>query len=170
MDRVIKQFLDQLTLIYYGFLALPLLLFPIVYLPIKDILDTENLLNTSAGIIYSLVALLLFLLIYLSRRRYLKHLEKIASTWKIDRKLVAYRRGSIFFFALGMVVSLISVIFLMITHHQLFVATYPILLLILSLYRPTIQRLKRELPLSKEELSMIDNHGQITNNIVKHDK
>lgn len=170
MDRVIKQFLDQLTLIYYGFLALPLLLFPIVYLPIKDTLDTGYLLNNNTGIIYCLVALLLFFGIYLFRRQYLKNLKLIPSIWKIERKLVAYRRGSVYFFAIGLTVSLISVVLLMTTHHQLFVATYPILLLILSLYRPTIQRLKRELPLSKEELSMIDNQRQITNNIEKHDK
>jgi len=156
MSPAIKDYLDKLAFTFYAFLALPLLLFPMVYLPIKDALVTTNLFQDAQGLAYCLVAGLLLASLYFAHRLYRRNLTVISVQWPIAKKLQAYRRVSVVFYGFGLVASLLSVMLLWVTRHQLFVACYPILLLILSFYRPTIQRLKRELPLSEEDLSVIN--------------
>ena len=153
----IKNYLDQLGLIYYGLIALPLVLFPVVYLPIKE--EVVSGFGESSGALYYLAALLLFLVVVFARRLYRRSLSVIKLDWSLDDKLSAYRKASMTFYFLGMISCLVSVGLLMFTEHLLFVASYPVLLLVLSLYRPSIERLKRELPLSKEDLAMIDDQG-----------
>jgi hypothetical protein len=154
MNVVIKEYLDKLNLIYYGLIALPLVLFPVVYLPIKEGVFTGL---DQIGILHYLAGLLLFVVVFFGRRLFSRNLKVINSDWTLLQKLQAYRKASIIFYVQGMVACLISVALLLFTRHQLFVATYPILLLILSFYRPTIQRLKRDLPLTEKDLAMIGN-------------
>jgi hypothetical protein len=154
MNIVIKEYLDKLNLIYYGLIALPLVLFPVVYLPIKEGVFTGL---DQIGILHYLAGLLLFVVVFFGRRLFSRNLKVINSDWTLLQKLQAYRKASIIFYVQGMVACLISVALLLFTRHQLFVATYPILLLILSFYRPTIQRLKRDLPLTEKDLAMIGN-------------
>ena len=153
MNSTIKQYLERLNLIYYGLIALPLVLFPVVYLPMKEGISTGL---DEGGFLFYLAATLLFLVIYFARRLFRRSLKVIAIDWQFADKLQAYRRASIIFYIFGLVSCLISVGLLMFTKHQLFVATYPVLLLILSFYRPTVERLKRDLPFTEKDLSMID--------------
>ena len=154
MNATIKEYLDKLNLIYYGLIALPLVLFPVVYLPIKEGVSTGL---EQIGILHYLAGLLLFAVVFFGRRLFNRNLKVINMDWPLPQKLQAYRKASVVFYVQGMVVCLISVALLLFTRHQLFVATYPILLLILSFYRPTIQRLKRDLPLTEKDLAMIGN-------------
>ena len=111
------------------------------------------------------VALLLFLTMLFGRRLFRRSLLVISVNWPFEEKLKAYKRSLVIFYSFGLLTSLCSVLLLFITKHQLFVATYPVLLLLISLYRPTLQRLKRELPLSEQELAMIKHESQKTKNI-----
>ncbi len=151
---VLKNYIDQLNLIYYGLIALPLVLFPVVYLPMKEGVVVEF--GEDSGILYYLAAILLFMVIVFARRLFRRSLNTIDISWQLGKKLTAYRKASVVFYSLGLFACLVSVGLLMFTRHQLFVATYPILLLVLSFYRPTIERLKRDLPLTKEDLSVIE--------------
>jgi hypothetical protein len=152
MNISTKNYLDRLNLIYYGLIALPLVLFPVVYLPMKEGVSTSF---DQGGILYYLAGLLLFLVIFFARRLFQRSLKVIETDWMLEQKLQAYSKASVIFYILGMVSCMISVGLLMFTKHQLFVATYPILLLILSFFRPTLERLKRDLPLTKEDLAVI---------------
>lgn len=156
-----KDFVEQLGLIYYGLIALPLLLFPLVYLPIKDRVLSSS---PQAGL-YFAIGLILILVLFLGRRQFLKNLTSISRNWPWERKLSDYRRSSVIFYAIGLISSMFSIALLWLTNHLLFVAIYPILLLVMSIYRPTVERLKRELPLTEEELSMINDQRNKGNNI-----
>lgn len=150
-----RDYLERLNLIYYGLIALPLVLFPVVYLPIKDSISTG--IDKGSLLLY-LAALLLFLVIYFARRLFRRNLSVIQIEWQLSKKLMAYRKASVIFYLFGLISCLVSVGLLMFTNHQLFVATYPVLLLILSFYRPTLERLKRDLPLTEKDLSVINDH------------
>ena len=154
MNSKIKQYLERLNLIYYGLIALPLVLFPVVYLPIKEGVSTGF---DDGGFLFYLAAVLLFLVIYAGRRLFKRSISVISADWPFDNKLLAYRKASITFYIFGLISCMVSVGLLMFTEHQLFVATYPILLLILSFYRPTVERLKRDVPLTEKDLTMIGN-------------
>ncbi|GJM27960.1 MAG: hypothetical protein DHS20C17_05950 [Cyclobacteriaceae bacterium] len=167
MIKKVKDYLEQLNLIYYAFIGLPLVLFSVVYLPLKDGL-IDDALNQGNSISYFTAGLLLFVVLYFARRLFRRNLKVITIEWSFNQKLKAYRKISIIFYGFGLFSSLVSIGLLLITKNQLFVATYPILLLVLSLYRPTIERLKKELPLTEKELSMVNHKGQITDNIMKH--
>jgi len=162
----IEKYLEQLNQIYFGLISLPLLLFPLVYLPIKDIpsMPLRDNLSGKFSLIW-VVALLLFLTMLFARRLFRRSLLVISVNWPLKEKLQAYKRSLVIFYSFGLLASLCSVLLLFITKHQLFVATYPFLLLLISLYRPTVQRLKRELPLSEKELAMIKHESQKTKNI-----
>lgn len=155
MAEGIRNYIEKLGLIYFGFIAVPLVLFPVVYLPIKD----GELLGYDAdpATLFYVTGLMLFLVIFFARRLFKRNLAVISADWPLSDKLSAYRKASIVFYTLGLVACLVSVGLLKLTRHQLFVATYPFLLLILSLYRPTIERLKRDLLLTEKDLSVIDN-------------
>jgi hypothetical protein len=101
----------------------------------------------------------LFLVIFFGRRLFRQNLSVIRVDWVLQDKLRAYRKALLIFYLLGMFSCLVSVGLLMFTRHQLFVATYPVLLLILSLYRPTIDRMRKEIPLSEKDLSVIQDQG-----------
>ena len=152
----INQYLERLTQIYFGLISLPLLLFPVVYLPMKDSpLNSFSSTSIWENTLYCTIFLLLVLVIFFARRLFKRSLGVISDEWILAQKLKGYRRTSIIFYLFCLVASIIAVILLLITEHQLFVACYPVLLLLVSFYRPTIQRLERELPLNKEELTMI---------------
>ena len=166
MDPRIKKYMERLGLIYYGLIAPPLLLFPVVYLPLKDgALKTSSQQFFWENASYYVAGLLLFLLMFFARRLFKRNLRVITGNWSFEQKLKGYQRASVQFYVFGFISCLSSVFLLFISEHQLFVATYPILLLLVSIYWPTIQRLKRELPLSEKELTMIKNEGQKTKNI-----
>ncbi len=154
MNAAIKDYIDKLNLIYYGLIALPLVLFPVVYLPIKEGILTDF---EQSSVLHYVAALLLFLVVYFARRLFKRNIALIDIDWTFEKKLQGYRKASVIFYALGMVSCMVSVGLLMFTEHQLFVATYPILLLILSFYRPTLERLKRDLPLTEKDLTVISN-------------
>jgi hypothetical protein len=157
MNTGIKPYIEQLNLIYYSLLALPLVLFPVVYLPIKE--STTSTFDQAPAALYSLAAILLFMVIFFGRRLFRQNLSVIRVDWVLQDKLRAYRKALLIFYLLGMFSCLVSVGLLMFTRHQLFVATYPVLLLILSLYRPTIDRMRKEIPLSEKDLSVIQDQG-----------
>lgn len=158
--------MERLGLIYYSLIAPPLLLFAVVYLPLKDgVLKTPSQQFLWESALYYVAGLLLFLLVFFARRLFRRNLRMITGDWSFEQKLKGYQRASVLFYVFGFISSLSSVFLLFFSEHQLFVATYPILLLLVSLYRPTIQRLKRELPLSEKELTMIKNEGQKTKDI-----
>jgi len=162
----IEIYLEQLNQIYFGLISLPLLLFPLVYLPIKDVpsMPLRDNLSGEFTLIW-VVALLLFFTMLFGRRLFRRSLSVISVNWPFKKKLQAYKQSLVIFYSFGLLTSLCSVLLLYITKHQLFVATYPILLLLISLYRPTVQRMKRELPFSEEELAMIKHESQKTKNI-----
>lgn len=157
MDTGIKPYIEQLNLIYYSLLSLPLLLFPIVYLPIKD--STTSTFDQAPAALYGLAALLLIMVILFGRRLFRQNLSVIRIEQALQYKLRAYRKALLIFYLLGMVSCLVSVGLLLFTRHQLFVATYPVLLFILSLYRPTVERMKKEVPLTEKDLSVIHDQG-----------
>lgn len=166
MDPRIKEYMERLGLIYYGLIAPPLLLFAVVYLPLKDgVLKTPFQQYFWENALYYVAGLLLFLLVFFARRLFKRNLRVITGDWSFEQKLKGYQRASVLFYVFGFISGLSSVFLLFISEHQLFVATYPILLLLVSLHRPSIQRLKRELPLSEKELTMIKHEGQKTKNI-----
>ncbi len=151
MDARIKEYLERLGLIYYGLIAPPLLLFPAVYLPLKDgVLQTSTQVSFWVNALYYVAGLLLFLVVFFARRLFKRNLAVITRDWPFEQKLNCYQRASLIFYIFVLISSLSSVGLLFITEHQLFVATYPILLLLISLYRPTVQRLRRELPLGEK--------------------
>jgi hypothetical protein len=170
MNNRVKDYLEQLNLIYYAFIGLPLILFPMVYLPLKDELVTDTMFQDLISFPYFAAVLLLFLTVYFARRLFRSNLLVISEDWTFSKKLRCYRKISIVFYSFGLISGLVSVGLLMFTRHQLFVASYPILLLIMSLYRPTIERLKRELPFTNKDLRMISEQVEITDNIEEHNR
>jgi hypothetical protein len=155
----VKEYLEKLNRTYFGFIALPLLLFPIVYLPLKDSALAFGG-DRTIELIYYLAALLLYANLYFGWYLYKRELGLITKDWSWDKKLQAHKKASIILYGFGLISSLFSVALLLLTRHQLFVATYPILLLVLSFYRPTARRMKRELPLTEEELTMFKDKGE----------
>lgn len=159
MGSSVKEYLEKLNRTYFGFIALPLLLFPIVYLPLKDSALTFSG-DRIIELIYYFAALLLFADLYFGWYLYRRELVLITKDWNWEKKLQAHKKASIILYGFGLISSLVSVALLWLTRHQLFVATYPILLLVLSFYRPTARRMKRELPLTEEELTMFKDKAE----------
>ena len=154
MTDTFKEYLEKQNQIYFGFLALPLVLFAVVYLPVKD----HTLMSSGSGTLdltYYLGSVALFALAYLCWRLYQSNLRRIEKDIPLKDKLKRHRSVSSTLYALGLLLSLLSIGMLWLTKHQLFVAIYPMLLLLISFCRPTARRLEKELPLSDEELAMI---------------
>jgi cytochrome b561 len=149
-----KEYLEKQNQIYFGFLALPLVLYAVVYLPVKDSTITSTG-NSTLDLIYYLGSVALFALVYLCWRLYQSNLKRIEKNRPLMDKLKRHRSVSSTLYALGLLLSLLSIAMLWVTKHQLFVATYPMLLLLISFCRPTARRLEKELPLSDDELAMI---------------
>ena len=163
MDKKVYDYLEHLNQIYYAFIALPLVLYPMIYLPIKD--STLSKGEALPELVYYGLGLVLFIDLFFGWFLYKRRLRSIDKEWELGKKLKAHRNAALLFYTFGLVASLISVGLLWLTRHQLFVGTYPVLLLIISFYRPTVGRLKRELPLTDKELTMIKNKGEKTKNI-----
>ena len=151
-----NEYLEKQNQIYFSFLALPLVLYPVVYLPLKDYtVNTSG--DTTKDWIYYFAAGVLFAIGYLGWRLYKKNITQIDLNWPLEAKLSRYKSTSMALYGFGLVLSLVSIGLLWLTKHQLFVAVYPTLLLLISFYRPTARRMEKELPLSDQELNMIKN-------------
>lgn len=151
-----KQIIESLNLLFYATVGLPMLLFGWVYLPLKDVLTwQESQALWHLGFWRYLLAAAMIVLAAADLRSTSRQFQQVSKDWSLPIKLqhftMVFRRS----YLLVMLLSLFSVAVLYLTRNQLFVVVYAFLLFLVSLYRPSFQRMCRHLPLTKEEQKAI---------------
>ncbi len=151
-----KEIVERLNILFYAMVGLPMLLFAWVYLPIKDILswqESQAILPLGYGS-YVMAIILASAAIWALRIPKNKF-KQVQQPWSLNQKLQFYTKTYSKPFLSVMLLSLWSVALLYLTRSQLFVVVYALLLFLVSLYRPSFQRICGHLDLSKEEQSAI---------------
>lgn len=158
----IKEYFDQINLIFYAMIGGPMLAFGRVYLPIKDQVSfMEGRGFDMAFIVLCAAALVLVVSPFPAGKLFHKNLKQITPEGPLKAKLNLYKQALLVTFAIIMGASLIAIGLLFVTKNQLFVAVYALLLFFVSFHRPTLERLCRHLPLSEEELQIVKKQGQM---------
>ncbi|MDH3710896.1 MAG: hypothetical protein OER04_13460 [Cyclobacteriaceae bacterium] len=151
-----KEIVERLNILFYAMVGLPMLLFAWIYLPIKDMLswqESQAILPLGYG--SYVMAMILAAAAIWALRIPKNKFKQVQQTWSLNHKLQFYTKAYSKPFLSVMLLSLWSVVLLYLTRSQLFVVVYALLLFLVSLYRPSFQRICGHLHLSKEEQSVI---------------
>lgn len=154
MEQV-KHLIDRLSTFFYALVGLPMLLFAVVFLPIKDQLSWQTSQGIALEMLRYLVAVVLIVTAIWELRRSTARIKGITKEQDFISKIHEFVQISRRAYLWVLVLSLVSVGLLYLTQNQLFVVVYALLLFLVSLYRPTFHRIRRYLPLTEEEYGAI---------------
>ena len=155
-----QTYLDRINLIYYALISVPLLLFAIVYLNYyRDKLLIPMNRPLAGG--YILIAIGCVVFAGIAYYRYRKKLKMVIGEKLLRDKLNQWHQALLANYWLMGVLSLVAVAAFYTSKSQVFVACYALLLFLVSLLRPTQQRLTRELKLKSGQLETIEKNEEI---------
>jgi len=139
---------------------MPLLLFAIIYLNYyRDQVLVP--INKPLALEYILIAIVCVLAALLAYYDYRKNLKLAIGEGRLRAKLNLWHQALVRNYLFMGLLSFTAVVILYFSKSQLFVACYALLLFIVSLLRPTQQRLIRELKLKSEDLKMVENNEEV---------
>ncbi len=148
----------RLNLIFHAIVAITMLPFVWLFLEIDA--------NGREGLLTDIVVILLFLLVCLSLTLTAfiykkKHLKEAAGNSTLRSKLEAYLRVQIVNYALLEGSALFATLAFFLTASYLFVVAYILVLFVFSMNRPNLDRVSRELFLSKKERELLIDRKEI---------
>lgn len=153
MPTSINEFVQRLRLILYGLLALPLLIFVVVYLRTNkgEMLSpvvSENFIFpvTAILILIPVVSVILGYLVFNKRIRNVRHKKDLTS------KLIYYHQTMVIKFSFLEIALILSIAGLLITADQLFIILFMIIIFNFSIVSPSVPRLLRHTKISREEI------------------
>jgi hypothetical protein len=156
-----EGFINKLRLIVYGLLAIPLLLFVVLYLrtnrgeDIEPLMAESLVLPVAALMIVSGVGLIIAA--YFIFRRRLKQLRQEPM---LSIKFNGYYKAIIVKFSLFEAALVLSVAGLMITGVQLFVVLFVLVIFVFSVENPSMRKLLNHLRINKNEKEMLLKHEE----------
>ena len=155
-----QTYLDRINLVYYALISVPILLFAIVYLNYyRDKLLIPMDKPLAAG--YILIAIGCVIFAAVGYYQYREKLKRLIEEKLLRDKLNQWYQALLGNYWLMGVLSSVAVVALYTSKSQVFVACYALLLFLVSLLRPTQQRLIRELRLKSEQLKSIEKNEEI---------
>ena len=147
----IDEFLNSMNIVFYLAVCIPLLLFIIIFLKLESHGGISPSFESHDPVWHPVLALVILLIsvpgnfIYKSRLRLLGGDDSLAIKFKTF-KAAAVRKYFFLFLA-----ACLANLCLFIFEEQLYLLAFGALLIIFSINRPTVYRLKKDLPLSKGE-------------------
>ncbi|MGI9543450.1 MAG: hypothetical protein ACR2MX_09335 [Cyclobacteriaceae bacterium] len=155
-----QTYLDRINLVYYALISVPLLLFAIVYLNYyRDKLLIP--MDRTIAWWYIVIAIGCVVLAGIGYHQYRKKLKRLFGEQSLRDKLDQWHQALSGNFWLMGSLSSVAVVAFYTSKSQVFVACYALLLFLVSLLRPTQQRLIRELKLKSEHLKVIEKNEEI---------
>lgn len=157
----IREFLDKINTIYYAIVALPLVLFLLVYLRMMGDGGHRPVLNNNNVVllIQIFIGLIFLAGIFLAYFIYRKNTAEARLTGVLRKKLERYYASLLIKNSILAGVSLFLVLAMFLTGNNFFVIMYLVTLVIISLNRPSPFSMIKDLKLNKEEQEiLIKNH------------
>ena len=139
--RSITDYFNMLNMIYYVLVAIPLILFLIVYLDQKEILSDNGFLRSEQMYFKLALALIVPLEVIAGELIFKNRMERDFSELFLQTKLHHYFQASLIGYAAYFTASLIAVVALYFFVEGLLVGLYMIVLFSFSLIRPTKKRI-----------------------------
>ena len=153
--KQVRQFFNQLTLIFIGFLA-SIFLFTIAVLIVTATADTKSRdLDTLLLISAPLSSMALILV---SHRLFLARVKVAKNAEKLYQKMDAYRGALILRFMLLDGAAFLQLIAFFLTENRVFILIAIVVATLFMLYRPTLERFIRDMELSSVEAQVMRDH------------
>lgn len=147
-----EQELNNLNIIYYAMVGLPLLAFLYLYLNVNDgQVFIEPLEAETEKIILIILPVICLMAIGFAFISYGKKISSANDLAKLDEKMKFFIRASITKYAAMEFASLVAVLGYFLTTHIIFTTIYVAILLLFSVNRPTKYRVKKDLRLKQDE-------------------
>lgn len=139
--RSVTDYLNMLNMVYYIDVAVPLVIFLVIYLGNKDNLSINGFLQPEALFVKGLIAVLLLAVIIGGEVTYKRKLSRDFSQLLLQSKLHIYFQASFIRYAAYLVGSLIAIAGLFGYMEGFFVAMYMVILFAVSMLRPTKKKI-----------------------------
>ncbi len=157
----ITTFFNQLNLVFHAMIAFPLLLFVYIYLEsgkvtVEPQLDGEVSRAVVIGTYVIAVGMVLF-----AFRRYGQALRQLSESMAFWDKIKFYRHLALLHYTLLTGVLALIVLGFFLTHSRWFTLGFVLVLVALSIHRPTLDKICRDLRLKPEERKQV--MGQVLN-------
>jgi len=158
----VNEYLEKLNNIFHLLVALPLLGFVAIYLQMHagefDPMVQASSLATALRYSFPFLVILTGGLAFISYRR---NLITSKNQHTLREKLIHYFRASLVKFAFLGAASVVAVTGLFLTTENLYVVLYIIVLMLLSINRPTVFRIARDLGLRDSEKDIVIHKKEI---------
>lgn len=149
--RQIDHFLNSMNVIFYLGVCVPLLFFIPIFLSFQEKGGISPSFESTDPFWHPLLALIALLLSLPGYFTYKQQLKNIAAQAPLLVKLEAFKQAAIKKYLFIFLGSCVAVLCLYVFAEQIFLMAYGLLLIMFSISRPTPYRIKKDVPLSKEE-------------------
>lgn len=149
--KEIDQFLHSMNIIFYLAVCVPLLFFVLIFLDLQKKGGVNPSFETGESILHLLLAVAFCLLALPGYVVYKKILTQHSVEDKLQQKLKVFKEAAIKKYLFIFMASCGANLLLFFYAEQLYLMAYAVLLILFSIDRPTIYRLKKDLLLTKEE-------------------
>lgn len=157
-----QDFLSKLQQYINILIAIPMMIFIILFLKIENRAYHPDMLNEGMTYYLRIISLIgVLVLVGLGWYAFKKQIDSIDSSMAIRNKLELFYSASItrsYYFELATLVTLVGLI---LTAEQIYVGYYTICLVAFSITYPTVYRINSQLRLNKEERGLIISRKQI---------
>ncbi len=158
-----KEFYAKLYFLFNAYIAVSLLPFGLLFLEVDVKGDRSPILTGMLGVVTMGI---LFIgsgtLFYLGIDKFRKHLKSTTSTDTLRQKLLTLYDANIKKFQLFTASAALSLLGLYLHKNSLFVITYMLVLANLSIFRPSIRKMIKDLRLSESESQILTENQAIS--------
>lgn len=152
----VEGFLHQLTNIFYGIVGLPLLMFIIIYLQISsgemDVSRFQEFYNGYiALLLWLLTGALVVYTVWLTRQS----LQQLPREMKLKGRLILFRQIYIRHYLLLGLASIVALLAYLLSGEVMYAGLFMIVIIMLSITRPTTFRIAKDLNLKGEEKDFV---------------
>jgi hypothetical protein len=146
-----EEFLNKLRNIYYLLIALPMGLFVLIFLNMKDRLAVPEVNQDLAEMLLYVLSIIALINVASGYLLYYRNMKNLQISLSLKDKLQVFLNASILLYAALTAATLIIIAGLYITKNSIFAFFYVILLFLLSIGSPTYHRISRAVKLNQQE-------------------
>lgn len=151
----IDQYLNSLNIKFYLAVCLPLLLFVLIFLKLQEGGGISPAFESDDSFMHPILAIVVISFAYPGYLIYKNKIKSISAEDGLRQKLQVFRGASIRKYVFIAFASLVANALLYYFGEQIYLMAFAILLILFSISRPTVYRIKKDVDLKEDELSAL---------------
>lgn len=151
----IDQYLNSMNIIFYLAVCLPLLLFVLIFLKLQEKGGISPAFQSGDSVIHPILAFAVILFAYPGYAIYKNRIKRLMPEDGLRHKLQVFKDASIKKYLFIAFASCVANALLYYFEEQIYLMAFAILLILFSVSRPTVYRIKKDVILKADELSAL---------------